>query len=342
MAIEIGLVNADTSVKLGSTTIQSGYIGFNKFYDTYTSILDLYPTSVHHAYSLRKLKSTYTGKCLRVRRTTTTPTITTTTVDLSFDVFNAISLNSAITYVSGTATTSKTLGEFCASIVNGYSNPDGVNTNQDIFVVTWFDQSGNNKNPTQATAGFQPRLVTAGNLETSGGKVAVRFVRASSTRLSFTDTSANINNMSSYFVGQYATIPDTTSASSIGYSLNLGTTTTARFYLPSMFSPSSAGIFAGYGSNVVGVLLDTTANIDRKLYELISPTVGSTTLVQGWSNGVAKGTRAIVNAATAAINLGGVGTSIFDGYIQEVIGWQTNADRANKETNINTYWTVYP
>ena len=94
MAIEIGNVNADTNVKLGSTTIQSGYIGFNQFYNTYTSILDLYP-SAYHAFSLRKLKSTYTGKCLRVRRTTTTPSATTTTVDLSFDSNNTISLNSS-------------------------------------------------------------------------------------------------------------------------------------------------------------------------------------------------------------------------------------------------------
>ena len=31
MGIKIGNVNADTSIKLGSTNIQSGYIGFNKF-----------------------------------------------------------------------------------------------------------------------------------------------------------------------------------------------------------------------------------------------------------------------------------------------------------------------
>ena len=343
MAIEIGSVNADTSVKLGNTIIQSGYIGSNYFYGTPLPILDLYGGSVHHAYSLRKLKSSYSGFCLRVRRTTTTPTVTTTTVDLSFDTTtNAITLNSAITNFSGTATTAINLGQFCASIVNGYSNPDGVNINQDIFVVTWFDQSGNGKNPTQAFAGNQPKLVTNGNLETSGGKIAVRFTRSLITRLALTDTSANINNMSSYFVGQYASIPNTISTGSIGYSLSGGVTTTARFQFPNQFSAQSTSQFASYGSNIVGIVLDTAANTDRKLYELISPTVGSTTLVQGWSNGFAKTTRAIVNAATASINLGGANAdTTFDGYIQEVIGWQTNADRLNKENNINAYWTIY-
>jgi hypothetical protein len=341
MAIEIGTVNADTDVKIGATVVNTGYIGYDNFYGTPSFFLDFFPTA-HHAYSLRKLRTAYTGKCLRIRRTTTTPTVTTTTVDLSFDSNNTISLNSAITYVSGTATTAINLGQFCASVVNGYSNPDLVNTNQNIFVVTWFDQSGNNKNPTQATAGSQPRLVSLGNLELSGGKVAVRFVRASSNILNLADTTANINNMSSYWVGQYASIPNTNSFSSIGYSLSASATTTARFYFPSMQTTSSSGMFAAYGSNQVSVLLDTTQNTNRKLYEFLAPTTGSTTLVQGWANGVAKGTNAIVTAATANILLGGAGANTtLDGYIQEVIGYQSNLNRLEKEKYINAYWKIF-
>ena len=331
MAIEIGIVNADTSVKLGSTTIQSGYIGFNQFYNTYTSILDLYPTSVHHAYSLRKLRSTYTRACLRVRRTTTTPSVTSTTVDLYFDVYNTISLNSSITFISGTTTTAKTLGEFCAS--TGYTNPDGVNTNQSVFVVTWYDQSGNGKNPTQTTAGTQPRLVNAGSLEIKDGKAAVRFVKASTNSLSIVDTTANINNMSSYFVGAFVT----NVTLNIGYGLSGAGTN--RFYFPSQGS----NIFAGYSTSAGAITLETGNTItNRRLFELISPLPGSTTLAQGWSNGVAKGTFALGSGATVRIELGvGVLTSYFDGYIQEVIGWQSNLNRVEKEANINAYWQVY-
>ena len=327
MAIEIGTVNADTSVKLGSTTIQSGYIGYDYFYGKVFPVLDIFPTSVHHAYSLRKLRTAYTGFCLRIRRTTTTPTVTTTTVDLSFDSNGTISLNSAITYVSGTETLSTNLGQFCASVVNGYSNPDLVNTNQNIFVVTWFDQSGNGKNPTQATAGNQPRLVNVGNLELSGGKVTVRFTSANSQRLILNDTTANINNMSSYFVGAYVT------ATGIGYSLS----TVNRFYLPN----SSAGIaYAGYGASAQAMLLETTTT-NRRLYQLIAPTTGSTTIAQGWLNGIPKATIALVNGAIANITLGAAATVYYNGYIQEVIGWQTNANRVEKEKNINSYWTIY-
>ena len=332
MAIEIGSVNADTSVKLGTTTIQSGYIGYNNFYGTEFKILDLFP-SAHHAYSLRKLRNSYTGKCLRIRRTTSTPTVTTTTVDLAFDSNGTISLNSAITYVSGTVTLSTNLGQFCASVVNGYTNPDLVNTNQNIFVVTWFDQSGNGKNPTQATAGFQPRLVNLGNLETSGGKVTVRFIRASSTRLNIADTTANINNMSSYYVGAFAT----TTSGQIGYTIS-GSSTTAIFYFPFL----STNITAGYGTVSNAIQLDTGTTTNRRLYELLAPSPLNSSVVQGWTNGISKGTYPIASGASQTIQLGVAGTSaLLDGYIQEVIGWQTNINRPEKEININNYWTIY-
>jgi len=329
MAIEIGTVSADTSVKFGTTTIQSGYIGYNNFYGTEFKILDLFP-SAHHAYSLRKLRTAYTGFCLRIRRTTTTPTVTTTTVDLSFDSNGTISLNSSITYVSGTVTLSTNLGQFCASVVNGYSNPDLVNTNQNIFVVTWFEQSGNGKNPTQGTAGNQPKIVELGNLELSGGKVAVRFVKANNQRLTIADTTANINNMSSYFVGQYAT----TGGNQQAYALSVNN----RFYLP---ISNGTSIFAGYAGNFNAILLQPV-NINRNLYELLAPSPNNSSVVEAFANGVSKGTVAISSGASAAIWLGHANNvNHYDGHIQEVIGWQTNANRVEKETNINSYWTIY-
>ena len=84
--IALGL-NTLSNVRFADNQISSVYLGTNLVWSiySYSYILDLYPTSVHHAYSLRKLRSDYGGFCLRVRRTTTTPTVTTTTVDLSFD-----------------------------------------------------------------------------------------------------------------------------------------------------------------------------------------------------------------------------------------------------------------
>ena len=331
--IALGL-NTLSNVRFADNQISSVYLGTNLVWSSYSYsyILDLYPTSVHHAYSLRRLRSAYGGFCLRVRRTTTTPTVTTTTVDLSFDTTtNAITLNSAITYVSGTATTATNLGQFCASVVNGYSNPDGVNTNQNIFVVTWFDQSGNGKNPTNGTAGQQPRLVNAGNLELSGGKVAVRFTKTSSQNLTIADTTANINNMSSYWVGAFVTLTN----NQVGYSL----ATVNRFYFPYF---ATTNTLVAYNTSATAIQLDAGVSTNRKLYELIAPSPSNSSVVQAWTNGTAKTTFAIASSfATANIQLGTAATLYFDGYIQEVIGYQSNANRLEKETNINSYWTIY-
>ena len=327
MAIEIGTVNADTSVKLGSTTIQSGYIGTNLFFgNQLLGVLDVYPTSVHHAYSLRRLRIAYGGFCLRVRRTA----ITSTEVNVSFDSNNAISLNSPITYASGTATTATTLGQFAA--IAGYGAADiGVTANQNIFVVTWYDQSGNGKNPTQSTAGQQPRLVSSAtaDLERSGGKVAVRFVKSGNNFLTLADTTANINNMSSYFVGAFVG----STGIQVGY--NLGATN--RFFFPFF----STNIYAAYSSAPTGITLETGFNTNRKLYELISPSTSNSSVVEGFTNGVQKGTRPIASFVIANIILGTVTTNYYDGYIQEVIGYQSNANRLEKETNINSYWSIY-
>ena len=46
---------------------------------------------------------------------------------------------------------------------------------QDGFVTTWYDQSGNGYNATQATAASQPKIVSSGSLVTENGKAAMDF-----------------------------------------------------------------------------------------------------------------------------------------------------------------------
>jgi len=323
MSIALGL-NSLTDIKFGSNQVSSVYIGTNLVWSSYSYILDLYPTSIHHAYSLRKLSSTYTGACLRVRRTTTTPTVTTTTVDLSFDVNNTISFNSAITYVSGTVTLATNLGQFAAST----TNPDGVNTNQSIFVVTWFDQSGNGKNPTMATASNQPRLVNAGTLETKDSKVAVRFVRASVTRLFLTDTSMNINNLSQYIVTSLITTNVATNFSAFRY-------TTNSWWLP--FS-NGTSTYINYNTSgaTSGFFCQTNDTVNR-LYSMVAGALTTT----GYKGTTSLGSVSSVSVVTSYITLGysgGGATNALDGYIQESITWQNQSNVPNIQSNIMTYY----
>jgi len=328
MSIALGL-NSLTDIKFGTNQISSVYLGNNLVWSNFSYILDLYP-SAHHAFSLRKLRTAYTGFCLRVRRTTLTPSATTTTVDVSFNSLNTIGLDSTITYVSGTATSATNLGEFCASVVQGYSNPDGVDTNQNIFISTWFDQSGNGKNPTQATAGNQPRLVSLGNLELSGGKVAVRFTNTSSQRLILTDSSVPLNNVSTYALGNSLALTNN-AILSMGNVIN-----TNIFWLP------HANFIAYRNSNIWAN--GNIANQPR-LYELIC----GTTVVDAYANGnlltptspqtPMTGNNIIISigfySSTGGINI------FMNGYITEVISFVGTSNRTNIENNINTYYNVW-
>jgi hypothetical protein len=108
---------------------------------TYPKPLDSVGSSVA-AYSLRKLRNAYTGYAINVRRSSDN-----TTQDIGFDLGGNLDVNALVDFV-GTG--------------SGY-------------VATWYDQSGNARNATQATAANQPMIVNAGALVMVNGRLAMSF-----------------------------------------------------------------------------------------------------------------------------------------------------------------------
>ena len=112
-------------------------------------LLDIYPGAAI-AYSLRKLRTAYTGAAIRVRRSSDN-----TETDIGF-VENVLDTSTLLT--------------FC-----GASNG---------FITIWYDQSGNANNLVQTTSANQPIIVNSGSLITRNGKP---YFQASSTQfLNFT------------------------------------------------------------------------------------------------------------------------------------------------------------
>lgn len=110
-------------------------------------LLDTY-TGAYFAVALNKLRSAYSGSCIRVRRSSDNAE-----QDIGFDGDNYLDEVTLLSFV-------------------------GANSG---YITTWYDQSGNGRNVVQATAGNQPRIVNSGAIETDGTRTAVRFVSASST-----------------------------------------------------------------------------------------------------------------------------------------------------------------
>lgn len=101
-------------------------------------LLDTY-TGAAAAYSLRKLRTAYTGYCIEVRRSSDN-----TTQNIGFA--NNVLDESALT-------------TFCGA--------------GDGFVKTWYDQSGNGNNLSQSTLGFQPSIVISGSVINDGSKPSI-------------------------------------------------------------------------------------------------------------------------------------------------------------------------
>jgi hypothetical protein len=106
----------------------------------FVPLLDTY-SGAAAAYSLRKLRTAYTGDAIRVRRASDN-----TEQNIGF-VNNVLDTASLTSFCSGT---------------NG-------------FVTTWYDQSGNGRDATQSTGANQPQIVSSGSVILDNNKPAVQF-----------------------------------------------------------------------------------------------------------------------------------------------------------------------
>lgn len=114
-------------------------------------MLDIISVTPSMAYSLRRIKTSYTGNLIQVRRASDNGTS-----NIGF------TLTGDLDTVALTA--------FC------------VATN--CFVNTWYDQSGNGRHMLQATAANQPRIVNAGAIDMRNSKPALVWPSALGTYMS--------------------------------------------------------------------------------------------------------------------------------------------------------------
>jgi len=108
---------------------------------TSSLLLDTYSGSAA-AYSLRKLRTSYTGSAIRVRRSSDN-----TEQNIGFTTGGDLDTGALLSFVGSG---------------NG-------------FVTTWYDQSGNGRNVTQSTANSQPRIVSSGSIILKNNKPAIDF-----------------------------------------------------------------------------------------------------------------------------------------------------------------------
>jgi hypothetical protein len=143
--------------------IRIGVRSFVAGSEPFVGVLDTY-TGASVAYSVRLLKSDYTGSAIRVRRSSDN-----TEQDIGFTALGNLNESALTTFVGAG---------------NG-------------FVTTWYDQSGNGRNATQSTATNQPQIVSSGVVNKVNSKPSLLF-DGSNDSLSAAAFTASLTNFTQF------------------------------------------------------------------------------------------------------------------------------------------------
>jgi hypothetical protein len=278
---------------------------FGGRYASAVLLLDFYPATA--AYSLRKLRTAYSGSAIRVRRSSDN-----TEQDIGFDVNGDLDTTSLLSFV-------------------------GANNG---FVTTWYDQQGS-FNVTQTTSANQPQIVASGVTVVRGGLPAIKFDGSNDRLNNFASLILNQNNISHFSVssndanlanGTVISQANTTSTIRTfndrrANKLNLAFTTnspTTNYLTELSIQRNDADV------RLLSSFIDGSYNISS----FDNAATGTTA------------TAALTNITNNGLQLGcqGTGTTFLNGTIQEFIGFNTDksGNRTAIETNINDYYAIYP
>lgn len=286
----------------------------------YVGLLDSYPGAAA-AYSVRLLKSTYTGSAIRVRR-------------------SSDNAESDIGFSGGNLDTSA-LTTFCGA-GNG-------------FVTTWYDQSGNGNNATQTTAANQPQIVSSGSVINVNSKPSLQFTNTSQQFLSYSTalwtytgnstlfhTSRNRNNGAMQYgsiISQGGTLSAVQTGLGIQWQQYPGTATQA-----------STDVYAPGGVSTSGTQSINTQYLATFQWQNWSThkTNGNTIIaINGINQSLTTYGASPSSLSTTPRSIGmfeKTNDGCFLGDIQEIVVYTsvfTQTDIDGAESNINSYYAIY-
>lgn len=293
--------------------IETNINSYYRIYQQEALLLDYYPDAAA-AYSLRKLRSGYTGAAIQVRRSSDSAV-----QNIGFDSNGGLDTTALTTFV-GTGNTG--------------------------FVTTWYDQSGNGNNATSTGTTQQPVIFSGGTIISENNKPSLRFDGV--------NTYLNSNNVASYFTGvdKFLTASTVLKGNQLtpisnqaawGFS-NSSTDTPIRWFGQSsgttqirLDERDDLGVLTNIiggdlSKNSLGFLI---SNADSKNLFSNSVNVDSDTgtlnqiTLNKFSIGCLDRTSRII---------------FLNGQIQEIILWASNqsTNRPLIEANINSYYNIYP
>ena len=254
-------------------------------------------TDAQAAFSLRKLRAAYSGSAIRVRR-------------------SSDNAEQDIGFTSGDLDTTS-----LATFVGANSG----------YVTTWYDQSGNGYDASNASASVQPKIVDAGSLITSGGKAAIEFAPSSGA------------NGVRLFTGSFGAISQPVTTFAVAETTDA--TDSTKVILDGASNPfflaRDSTYEIGAGSTLGNSVTDIVApRLWYGLYNGVSSELGY--------NDVSTTTGNAGTNALDGLSIGNIRSLIAPNYawvgtIQEVILYPSNksSDRTTANGLINAYYGIY-
>lgn len=249
--------------------------------------------------------------------------------DVGWDSNNRLSLNSTVSNFSVSSNASN-LGEFLAS--TGYTDVDLLGVASDAFRRTFYDQSGNDNHWQQATAGKQPKIATAGVLETKNGRPCDVF-DGSDDEYDFTPLTLGSGPWTVFTV-QHKPTPGV-----VGACVGATGATVLELGGPAInFSDNK--LYIRDGNGFAGSALALTSPTDQKLYTTLS--VGGNATIRANSSDLSAST--FSNDGTGAWDNVGNYSGNFDvGGVQCSIIYSSDqsSNLSAVETILNTEYSIY-
>lgn len=270
----------------------------------YSYILDDY-TSAAGAWSLRKLKSDYSGNCIKIRRSSDN-----TEQDIGF-VNNEVDTASMKSFV-------------------------GSNSG---YITTWYDQSGNTKDLTQTTAANQPAIIESGTVYRQGTKVSIKFTSSSSHYL--TNDSIAASSVANAYISQVFK-SNSTGANYPIFGMGSNALIYLHGSAVNRMYAYAGNVYGDFSNSSTSLQLSEmiyngggAANSDRLKYYF-----NASGLTASSYSGTVPAT--ISGTGLSIARLYSVGIYL-DGAVSELIVWfsDKSSNRTGIESNINSYYSIY-
>lgn len=209
----------------------------------------------------------------------------------------------------------------------------------DGFVVTWYEQSGNSSDLTEATAANQPQLVSSGSVLLDGSHPALYF---DGTNDQFTASgNSNWDLANNLTLVSVSSMPDVAGVAVV-YSQRQSTN---KGWWLANDSSTAVNLLAFNDGSTDGLNLNSQQNTtDQRLLFCTS----ATGTLNGYYNGTQQET-GVTSATTwqtgATFSVGRLGSQSlwYKSYQQEIIIFESDesSNRSDIETNINDFYSIY-